>query len=265
MAATTGKSVTDRESAKQLERAAYDAVYSAGAEFSSLEIRESFLGESEQEFQTRRRALVTGCEVLEIGCGCGENVLRSVSDGAKRIVGVDISEEGITKARLEAEKCGVSHVASFLAQDIESLPSDGALFDVILDHEVFSSIDVRAALPLLSGLLKPGGCLLGLECFGHNPLFNLNRRIGVYRGRRTAWAASHIFREEDLEFAKRYFSSVEVEYHHLFIFLAYPFRALLGERTSAPLVAACRRLDRKIRKNRFLGRWAFKVVFLLRK
>jgi ubiquinone/menaquinone biosynthesis C-methylase UbiE len=63
-------------------------------------------------------------------------------------------------------------------------------------------LDLDRAFPELVRVLKSNGFLVGIETFGHNPLTNFKRKINKLIGKKTAWAASHIFQMKDLEKAK---------------------------------------------------------------
>ena len=45
---------------------------------------------------------LNGKAVLDLGCGCGSNCLEFVLNGARRVVGVDISEKMLEVAKKEA-------------------------------------------------------------------------------------------------------------------------------------------------------------------
>ncbi len=250
------------QKSKEAEKAAYQALYSTGKEFASSEVREDFLFESENRFRQLLISASKGSRVLEIGCGSGFHS-RLAAEAGGQVLAIDNVQAAINVARGLDDP--ISPRVRYELTDIDELSNSPEKFDLIIDHEVFSSINVRTALPLFAELLAPGGKLIGLECLGHNPIFNLNRRINVWRGKRTAWAVDHIVKLEDVEYAKKFFRSVRVEYYHFFIFLLYPFRVALGPRLSAPVEKFLRKLDQRLLGVPWLGRFCFKVVFVLAK
>jgi arsenite methyltransferase len=106
-------------------------------------------------------ALQPGEEVLDLGSGSGTDVFcGAVLVGESgRVVGVDITDEQLQKARRLRDEAGVSQV-DFVESHIEELPFDDATFDAVLSNGVIN-------LSLLKGrvfaeaarVLRPGGRL----------------------------------------------------------------------------------------------------------
>jgi len=246
---------------KILEHQAYEALYSAEEKFASSEIRDGLLHESEDYFCSRLRELSKNAQVLEIGCGTGSHSIMAAQAGAAMVVATDIAEAALVSAKKSAERVGVADRMRFEKLDIESPENFQGQFDLIINHEVFSSLDLDKALPHLRRLLKPGGMLLSIECLGGNPVFNLNRRISVLRGRRTAWAAAHIVKQRDFEKFKKYFPDIRISYFHLLTLFAAPLWIRPVRNAAAPLLRAVRGLDAKAMKSKFAQNLAFKIVF----
>jgi cyclopropane fatty-acyl-phospholipid synthase-like methyltransferase len=77
-------------------------------------------------------------QVLDVGCGTGEQVLLAARHGAEAM-GVDISELAIERARAKAEERGIS--ATFQVADVLHLDKLGRQFDVVTDSGVFHVFD----------------------------------------------------------------------------------------------------------------------------
>lgn len=254
--------MTGYAEAKRAEEALYDNVYRTKGNFASEAIRSTFLIESEQAFCDLIKSCSPGATILEIGCGRGE-ISRLAYHCGGNVLGIDISKEAIKYCKAEAEALNAAAPKNSLAFevcDIDHLDNSIPKYDLIIDREVFSSISFVEAIPRLASLLKPGGRLIVLECLGHNPIFNLNRTIGVLLGRRSKWAAKHIFKLQDIKTAQNYFSKTVVQYFHLFVFAALPLRIIFGKRLIDPLEKKFRALDSKIKNGSLLSRMAFKVV-----
>jgi ubiquinone/menaquinone biosynthesis C-methylase UbiE len=198
-----------------------------------------------------------GRKVLDYGCGNGNHAIYLARDGGE-VTAIDLSGKSIAIAEKKAEKNGVGGNIAFMAMDCEKTDFSDNSFDIIFDGGTFSSLDADKAYPELARILKPDGFLVGIETYGHNPLANLNRALNVRSGKRTAWAAAHIFNEAGLAQAGNYFGHIEIYYFHLFSWMAFP---LIGSTWGSRLLDFAEIIDKAVIKLPFLKRYAFKVVF----
>ena len=82
-------------------------------------------------------------------------------------------------------------------------------------------------------------------------------------GKRTAWAASHIFKMDDLAVVKKYFKVKELRFFHLTSLVAFPFMGLPGGRL---LLWGLEALDHALLSLfPFLAKFSFKIVFIFQK
>ena len=103
-------------------------------------------------------------QVLDVGCGTGEQVLLAARHGAEA-VGVDIAELAIERARAKAEERGIS--ATFQVADVLHLEQLGRQFDVVTDSGVFHVFDDEQRPVYVNSLrsaLRPGG-MYYMMCF----------------------------------------------------------------------------------------------------
>jgi SAM-dependent methyltransferase len=104
-------------------------------------------------------------QVLDAGCGTGEQVLLAASHGATDALGIDLSPAAIERARAKAVERGVS--ARFEVGDALNLGALGSRFDTLIDSglfHVFSDEDRARYVASLATALKPGGHIY-LMCF----------------------------------------------------------------------------------------------------
>jgi cyclopropane fatty-acyl-phospholipid synthase-like methyltransferase len=109
------------------------------------------------------QGLLTG-QVLDVGCGTGEQTLLAASSGADAL-GVDVSPLALEQARAKAAARGVK--ARFEVADALSLGDLGLSFDTVVDSGLFHVFDddSRARyVASLTSVLRPGGHLY-LMCF----------------------------------------------------------------------------------------------------
>ncbi|HRF50013.1 MAG TPA: arsenite methyltransferase, partial [Anaerolineales bacterium] len=103
--------------------------------------------------------LAPGQTVLDLGSGAGNDafVARAVVGEAGRVIGVDMTEAMINRARANAEKRGFTNV-EFRLGEIEALPVEPASVDVVVSNCVLNLVpDKRQAFAEVFRVLKPGG------------------------------------------------------------------------------------------------------------
>jgi arsenite methyltransferase len=100
-----------------------------------------------------------GDTVLDLGSGAGNDcfVARSVVGEAGKVIGVDMTETMIQKAKANAEKLGFTNV-EFRLGEIEDLPLASNRVDVVVSNCVLNLVpDKRKAFAETFRVLKPGG------------------------------------------------------------------------------------------------------------
>ena len=121
-------------------------------------------------FERGRRAAILAAEriggrILEVGVGTG----ISLPDYAprNRIVGVDISEAMLGKARERVEGARLQHVEALEVMDAERLDFPDESFDVVVAQYVVTAVpNPEAALSEFARVLKPGGEIILLSRVG---------------------------------------------------------------------------------------------------
>ncbi|MEK7218573.1 MAG: methyltransferase domain-containing protein [Patescibacteria group bacterium] len=102
------------------------------------------------------QAFVPGKDVLDIACATGTGTLSLREAGARTVVGVDVSEEGLAYAREHCFAPGVQYRKG----DLQELGDESA-YDVIACFETIEHVPrYREALFRLHRALRPGGVLL---------------------------------------------------------------------------------------------------------
>jgi SAM-dependent methyltransferase len=100
-----------------------------------------------------------GERVLDLGSGAGfDAFLSSMKVGQSGyVIGVDMTQEMVNRARINAKKLGFANV-EFRYGDIEHLPVEDSSVDVILSNCVINlSPDKQAVFNEALRVLKPGG------------------------------------------------------------------------------------------------------------
>jgi phosphatidylethanolamine/phosphatidyl-N-methylethanolamine N-methyltransferase len=127
--------------------------------------------------QGRRAAVVAadrvGGHILEVGVGTG----LSLTDYARssRIVGIDIAETMLDKARERVTRLQLDNVEDLVVMDAEHLAYPDASFDVVVAQYVVTAIpNPERALDEFARVVRPGGEII------------LTSRLGAEKGLRGA-------------------------------------------------------------------------------
>ncbi len=139
-----------------IERPSWDSAYEGSPPWD--------IGRPQPAFVELARAGKLQGEVLDVGCGTGEQTLLAAKHGAQA-TGVDIAKRAIQRARAKAEERGIR--AAFETADALHLDRLGRQFDVVIDSGVFHvfSDDERVTyVKSLRSALRPAGTCY-LMCF----------------------------------------------------------------------------------------------------
>lgn len=100
-----------------------------------------------------------GDVVIDLGSGAGNDcfVARSETGETGKVIGIDMTEAMINRARINAEKLGF-HNVEFRLGEIEKMPITSFVADVIVSNCVLNLIpDKQKAFTEMFRVLKPGG------------------------------------------------------------------------------------------------------------
>lgn len=100
-----------------------------------------------------------GDVVVDLGSGAGNDcfIARSIVGESGRVIGVDMTEKMIEKARVNAAKLGYSNV-EFILGEIEAIPLNESTADVVVSNCVMNLVpDKNKAFAETYRILKPGG------------------------------------------------------------------------------------------------------------
>ncbi len=91
--------------------------------------------------------------VIDFGCGEGDDAIALAKNQALRVIGIDIRESVLERARVKARREGVEEICQFGTNTNE-------LTDAIVSIDSFEHfVDPAAVLLKMAQLLKPGGAV----------------------------------------------------------------------------------------------------------
>lgn len=110
--------------------------------------------------------------VLDIGCGVGTIDFFLASMG-KRVLGVDISKNGISVALRSSSNLGLENMVNFIVGDVSDLDINEQ-FDLIICSEVLEHIvDDHLIVTKMKKLLKKNGIIITSSPSSNAPLYKL--------------------------------------------------------------------------------------------
>jgi SAM-dependent methyltransferase len=143
---------------------------------------ESFAGVANPFSLGRLRA---GDRVLDLGSGAGTDslVAAQMVGPAGRVVGIDMTEEMLAKARAAAATMGFENV-EFVGGEAERLPFPDESFDVVISNGVIDLVpDKDAVFSEIHRVLRPGGRIQIADVTIQNPVSEEGRRkIDLWTG-----------------------------------------------------------------------------------
>ena len=110
---------------------------------------------------------VSGKDLLDIGCGMGEESIYFAKLGA-RVTGIDISDVGVASLRKRAAYHHLDITALEMRADPTSFPTGS--FDRIHGLGILHHVGIHRGLAEVERLLRPGGIAVFLEPMGDSPV-----------------------------------------------------------------------------------------------
>lgn len=95
--------------------------------------------------------------VLDVGCGVGRSACYIAKKTGCRIIGVDLSERMVDRAREMAKRRGVEGRVKFIVANAEGLPFDKNIFDAVISESVTAFTEKAKAMAEYVRVTKKGG------------------------------------------------------------------------------------------------------------
>lgn len=212
---------------------------------------------SSYKFDDLVRAASVNKAALEYGCADGSVSLdeMKLAQIASKVIGIDISEQAIEKANVDAQRRGYTN-ARYMAMNAEEMEFDDNSFDVVFGRGILHHLDLSKSFPDIARVLRPGGKAMFLEPMAYNPI--LNRYRNKTPDIRTV--DEHPLLMSDLKLARRYFSAVDVTFYGLFSVASGLVNGVAGW----PYRVG-KAIDDIILRAPFIGKYAWFVLLVMHK
>lgn len=199
-----------------------------------------------------------GKKVLDLCCGNGDDSIFLAKNGAKQVIGLDISDVSVENCRLSAKRNNVTEIASFVVGDAEQTDFPDNSFDIITEYGALHHIDLTKVLPEMARILKPDGKFICTEALAHNLIIHAYRRLTPKL--RTEWEVDHILRRRQFKTMTDYFDDLDMEFFHLATLGAVPLRKTA---VFEPVLGFLEKIDAVVLKIPGIRWQAWQTVFVL--
>ena len=174
------------------------------------------------DFFLSRETTTNNLQLLDFGCGPGDNSLRFSWVGFN-VTGFDISENNIKTCKTLFEKYNIFNKSHFLVSAAETLPLKDDSFEVVVGIDILHHVDIPKALLEVKRVLKKDGIAIFREPFDV-PLFDKLRNTKLVRVffPNSVSLKAHITVDErklnklDLEIIKEIFPNTVIEQSLIF-------------------------------------------------
>jgi SAM-dependent methyltransferase len=248
----------DSEAATELDTLIRDQA-SFDYHFSNIKYYSITHASEAYQYQWLQERCKPGVNVLDFGCGNGENGIFAAQQGAD-VIGIDISPEGVDNANLNAEQMGVASNCKFVVMDGENMHFRDNTFDLAVEYGVLHHVDLDRAMSELSRVLKPNGKMICVEALRHNPIIHYYRKKTPHL--RTQWEYEHILGVQDLDVVRCYFGEIDVRFFHLAALAAVPLRKT---RLFHPARNFFDKIDALLLRNQIIGKFGWIMIFIIGK
>ena len=160
---------------------------------------------------------VKNCDVLDYGCGVGQEIERVIQYNPKKVTGIDISEVSISKAKEKFRDLETK--IELLVDNCEETKFHDNKFDLVYGLGILHHLQTSKCILEISRILKPGGMLLFIEPLGTNPLINLYRALTPNSRSKD----EHPLVSKDFEIIKSKFDIIKLKYYGLLTLIFFPF------------------------------------------
>ena len=198
----------------------------------------------------------TGSVILDYGCGIGNSVVEVVKHKPKKIIGIDISEISIEKAKARAQELGID--AEYIVDNCEKTKLNDNSFDIVYGSGILHHLKIEKCLDEINRILKSKGTLVFIEPLATNPIINLYRKLTPNSRSKD----EHPLVKEDLKYIKSRFFDTNIKYYGFLTLVFFPFYSNPGKSSFFKILS---KVDQILFKSKFFRLFAWSVLITAKK
>ena len=195
-------------------------------------------------------------EILDYRCGVGTLMEKLIKFKPKKIVGIDISEVSINKAKERIKE--LKSKVDFYVDNCEKTQFDNNSFDIVYGSGILHHLKIDECLNEIHRILKPNGSLLFIEPLGTNPIINFYRKLTP----KSRSVDEHPFMNKDFKYIDNKFINMKIKYYGFLTLLFFPF---YKSPDSSKLFKFFSNFDQILFKYKFFQLFAWSVLITAKK
>ena len=195
-------------------------------------------------------------EILDYGCGIGHNVNIVSKFNPSKIVGIDISEVSIEKAKNNKNK--FQNNINFISDNCEKSSINSNSFDIIYGSGILHHLKLEKAIDEINRLLKQDGKIIFMEPLGTNPFINLYRNLTP----KSRSPDEHPLVNKDFQYIKKYFKNLDLKFYGFLTLLLFPF---YRNPDKSALFKILSNIDQALFKFNFFKKFAWSTLIIAKK
>ena len=211
---------------------------------------------SNEDFFTYLEDNTRNSEILDYGCGIGSFTEKIIKYNPKKIIGIDISEVSINKAKKKAEELKIN--VDYRVDNCEKTSFDNNSFDIVYGTGILHHLQTEKCLDEIYRILKSNGNLIFIEPLGTNPIINLYRKLTPNSRSKD----EHPLMGKDFKYINKKFIDTKIKYYGFLTLIFFPFYRSPNRSKLFRLLAA---LDQYLFKLKFFQLFAWSVLVVAKK
>jgi len=194
--------------------------------------------------------------VLDFGCGIGSITERVAKYQPAKLVGIDISEISINKAKESSKNKNLN--IKYISDNCEKSKLISSSYDLIYGSGILHHLDLQLCVKEINRLLKKKGTMIFMEPLGTNPLINLYRKLTP----NSRSSDEHPFLKKDFDLLEKNYDDVSIKYYGFLTLLFFFFYKDPKESNFFKILAG---IDSFFFKINFLKKLAWSVLIICKK